>query len=117
MAVTIRGSESVQKVVWAWTSSAGGAFTEATTVDFHGKILGFATIPAGGGDAPTDNYDITITDADGHDVLLGGGANRDEANTEYVAGTACAGVASSARTLNVANAGNAKSGTAILWIG
>ena len=31
--------------------------------------------------APQDNYDITLT-SEGADMLLGGGANRDTANTE-----------------------------------
>ena len=32
--------------------------------------------------APQDNYDITVTDSVGADLLLGVGANRDTSNTE-----------------------------------
>lgn len=117
MAVTISGPESVQKVAWAWTSSAGGAATEATSVDLHGDILGVAFIPGTSGEQPTDNYDVTITDSDGHDVLLGQGANLSNAAAVYKARTVVAGVASSILTLNVTNAGSAKTGAVILWIG
>ena len=41
------------------------------------------TVPGGVGvTQPDDNYDITITDAEGHDIVGGELANRDEANTE-----------------------------------
>jgi len=48
-----------------------------------GKIIAIETNP--GATAPTDNYDIVIDDADGHDVLEAAGANRDTANTEKTA--------------------------------
>ena len=35
-----------------------------------------------GDTAPQDNYDITVTESGGADMLLGVGANRDTANTE-----------------------------------
>lgn len=47
-----------------------------------GKLLALETNP--GATAPTDNYDIALDDAEGHDVLEGKGANRDTANTEKV---------------------------------
>ena len=46
-----------------------------------GRILQIITDPDGD-TAPQDNYDITLTDSGGADLLLGGGANRDTANTE-----------------------------------
>lgn len=106
---------SVKKVTFAWTSSAGGAADGTTTKVFDGRIIGFATIPDSG-TAPTDNYDLTILDADGHDVLLGQGANRDTATTEYVSEASLAGVAGSTLALHVTNAGAAKLGVAIIWI-
>lgn len=48
-----------------------------------GKLLALETNP--GATAPTANYDITIEDEDGHDVLEGVGANRHTSNTEKVA--------------------------------
>ena len=48
-----------------------------------GRLLALETNP--GSPAPTTLYDITIDDADGHDVLEGVGANRAAAATEKVA--------------------------------
>ena len=46
-----------------------------------GRLLQIMTDPSGD-TAPQDNYDITVTDSVGADLLLGVGANRDTANTE-----------------------------------
>lgn len=80
---TIHGS--VKKAVFAWTSATGGAADGTTSAVFDGKLIGLTTIPAGGGSAPDDNYDVVISDVEGHDLLLGAGLNRDTANTEHVA--------------------------------
>lgn len=115
--VSVYNIGTIKKVVFAWTSGTvaeGGTASGATTVALDGMVLGFTTIPSGAA-APTDNYDITITDAQGHDILLGAGANRDTANTEHVS-TGMAGAAESLLTINVTNAGDAKQGTAILWL-
>ena len=98
-----------------WTSDSGGAATVAIAA-FRGYIRRFVTDPAAAGDAPTDNYDITITDANGADVLAGTGADRDTANSESVT-PAQAILVDGALSLVVANAGNAKSGTVVLYIG
>ena len=58
----------------------GGVPDTNLEVKISGRLLFLETNP--GATAPTDNYDITIEDADGHDVLEGVGANRDTANTE-----------------------------------
>lgn len=119
MAGTVTTTEithtSVRKLTFAWTSSAGGAADGASTAAFDGAIIGLTTIPSGAA-APTVNYDITVVDADGHDVLLGAGANRSDTATEHVAGSSLAGVAGSQLTLHVTNAGNAKQGTVILYV-
>ena len=108
---------SVRKVVFAWTSdSATGAVSGTTTNAYDGEIIGLTTAPSGGGTAPSDNYDVTIADAAGHDVLLGAGVDRDVANTEHVARASLGGVAGSPLTLSVANAGNSKLGTVTLYI-
>lgn len=120
MAGTVTVTENVQgnvkKLVFAWTSSAGGAADGASTVPINGKVVGLTTVPSGGGTAPTDNYDITLVDADGHDCLLGAGTDRDTANTENVASASLGAVASSALTLHVTNAGASKQGTVIVWV-
>jgi len=117
MVITYAGVESVRKVIGTWTGAADGTASATTEGDYHGKIVGLTTIPGAGGDAPTDNYDLVVTDEQGHDVLLGAGANRDTANTEHVASASLASVASSRLTISITNSGNAKKGTVILWIG
>lgn len=108
---------SVKKITWSWTSdNAAGTASGATTAVLDGKLIAFMTIPGAGGDAPTDNYDVTLTDADSHDVLCGAGANRDTANTEVVAEASLGAVSASTLTLNVSNAGNSKKGVAVAWI-
>ena len=101
-------------VKFAWTSSAGGAADSTTTASFCGKVEYLATDP--GATAPTDDYDVAVTDADGVDVLSGAGANRDTANTEYVLSSSLGAVCYSTLTLAVTNAGNAKEGTVYLYI-
>lgn len=117
-----RGKQVI-KIVSAWNSGDGGeaedtdgAASDTTELKFSGKIIGLGTIPGAAAKAPDDNYDVVITDSDGHDVLLGAGLNRDTANTEYKDGTVLAGVANSTLTFSVTNAGSDNSGTVILWI-
>lgn len=108
---------TVKKIVWTWTSGTGaegGTVTKVTVAAFDGKIIGLTTDP--GSTAPTDNYDIEILDSGSHDVLLGAGANRDTANTEYVAETSLGAVAGSTLTLSITNAGDAKQGVVILYL-
>lgn len=118
MTVTVQEQrQGFSRIKWAWTSDASGDASEATPGKFTGLVFECVTIPDGV-DAPTDNYDITITDDDGLDVLRGLGADRDTANTEYLhinqdgLGT----VHNSILTLTVANAGNAKEGVVYLTI-
>lgn len=76
---------SVRKVVFTCTAdAANGSFpATAITEKFEGRLIALETNP--GTTAPTDDYDIAITDAEGLDVLRGVGANRDTANTEVAA--------------------------------
>lgn len=115
--VTETTHRTVKEIKYAWTSgSAGDAGTAsgATTNYYTGKLIWFVTDP--GATAPTDNYDITITDANSIDVLAGAGADRDTANTEYVAEASLGAVVESKLTINITNAGTSKVGTAYLYI-
>lgn len=110
---------SAKKVVWTWTSGTGaegGTVTKGTSWTFDGKLVGFTTIPGSAGEQPSAAYDITITDAQGHDVLLGAGANRSNAAAESVAEASLGAVAGSKLTLNITNAGDAKTGVVVLFI-
>lgn len=112
--VTEQTHRTLKRIKWSWTSTSGGAADKVTTATFTGEVLTLVTDP--GGTAPTDNYDITVTDADGIDVLAGAGANRDTANTEYVLAASLGGCVDSVLTLNVTNAGNAKEGDVYVYI-
>lgn len=103
------------KIVWV-SDSATGAASGTSTYAYNGKIELLTTVPDGGGTAPSDNYDITLKDSDNVDVLAGGGADRDTANTEQVLGTSLGAVAGSLLTFAVATAGNSKGGTAYVYI-
>jgi len=107
---------SVKKIKCAWTSdSATGAVSGTTTYGYSGRIIGAITVPDGVA-APDDNYDIAVTDSDGVDLALGALADRDTANTEFVAEASMAGIASGTLTVSVTHAGNSKKGTLYLFI-
>ena len=86
MAGTVTKSEkthsSVKKVVWNWTTDASGDATKTTAAAFDGEILGFLTIPGKTTVQPSADYDVVVTDSDGHDVLSGAGADRSNTVTE-----------------------------------
>jgi len=109
---------TIKKIKFAWTSGTidyEGIASGQTTKVYSGKILGLATDPDADA-APTPDYDITVTDDDGMDVLMGGGADRHTTNTEYVLSASLGAVANDKLTINVAAAGSAKKGIAYLYI-
>ena len=114
--------QSVRKITWAWTTDgANGAIVDATaagqanktTSKYTGQIARLITNPT---DSPTDNYDVTILDDDGYDVLMAGGLDRDTTNTEQVNASSLGVCLDSQLRLNIATAGNTKSGVVILYI-
>jgi hypothetical protein len=85
---TLNGSGDAIIVLFSWIGNATGGevpSTSSSTVwptSYTGCVYAMETNP--GAVAPTDNYDITLTDSDGVDLLGGQGANRDTANSEMV---------------------------------
>lgn len=106
----------VKKVKFVWVSSSGGAADGSTSNTYNGSIMRLVTVPAGGGSAPTDNYDVVVNDDDTTDVLMGAGANRDTANTEQVLASSLGVVANDKLTLAVTNAGDTKGGTVYVYL-
>lgn len=105
---------ALKKVKFEWTADAVGNVTVGTSAaDYFGKVLTLVTIP--GTPAAQDNYDITIKDADGYDVLQGNGSNLGNSTIQYRALGLSSAVFGNL-TLNVSAAGNATQGTAILYI-
>jgi hypothetical protein len=110
---------TVKKIKAAWTAGtdAEAGVVNATTEKYYdGEILGVCTVPAGGGDAPDDEYGLTVADEDSVDLLLGNGAGREQAVTEYIQRASLAGVASSKLTIGITAAGAGKKGTAYIYI-
>lgn len=78
--------ETFVAITLAWTADTGGAL-DATALNASMKALAFGkyliqaiTVP--GGRAPSSNYDITITDENGIDLMGGKMENRHTSNAE-----------------------------------
>ena len=64
------------KAKWAWTADASGDVSGVgISSKLSGEIVGVHFIPGTGGDAPDDDYDVTILDPNGVDVLIGAGTD------------------------------------------
>jgi hypothetical protein len=114
----------VWKYAVAWTCDASGNVS-GTTFDLgRGTIMQAKFAPGSAGVQPTDQYDVTITDADGADILDGFGANLSNATAKSFPNQSGGGEGAAALaffpggtvTPVVANAGNAKSGTITLYL-
>lgn len=115
----------VRKVLVEWTSDSATGAVSGTTRKIVGQIVKATTDP--GSAAPTDNYDIAITDEEGVDILANCQttlANRDTSNTEETyfflqEATPSASirlpVVCDQLTIAVSNAGNSKTGQLILY--
>jgi hypothetical protein len=108
----------------AWVGDAGGGTLPATTINMSSyKLIGWYlySVETDPGDtAPTDNYDITITDANSLDICYSQALNRDTANTE-IAFCSASGkgfyVVRGSLTVNISgNAVNSATGTIILTL-
>lgn len=101
----------------AWTSDASGN-ADVSVPNMNGWLVKLVTDP--GATAPTDNYDITLVDENSIDALADTGLNRDTANTEQVytlaSGAQTPIFLTGTYTFTVANAGNAKQGTAVFYV-
>jgi hypothetical protein len=117
------------KYTITWTSDGSGVVSANPVTLRRGFLRQVKFIPNGGGTQPSDLYDVTMTDANGVDVLIGTGSNLSNATSKIAVPILLDGAASpgsSSRliflddgdyTPVVAAAGNAKGGTIILWIG
>ena len=119
-----QNGSDVVKHTFEWTSDSGGAATIPSLVAVSGAIARVVFIPDA--NAPTDNYDVTLTDSDGIDVLAGQGTDLDTA----VASSVCPGipltdgtttsvlltVVDSILTLNVTNAGDSNAGKVVVYV-
>lgn len=115
-----------KKLTLTWQSDGDGDAVQAIggldyswLHELRGMYLVKMVTDPDGTAAPTDDYDITLVDDDGLDVLGGAGANRDTANTEVAHPTPdgsninldIAGPIDGDLDLTIANAGDTKAGT------
>lgn len=128
MTFTFHKRGGIRKLVVDWTSDdTTGAVTGTTAEEVVGRLIKGVTDP--GATAPSANYDIVITDAEGADVLAGCLAtltDRHTSTTEQVyflvKDTAATPLAQSVHpvvsgllTIAITNAGNSKVGQLILY--
>jgi hypothetical protein len=113
--VEYRAHPFIKKIVWTWLCTDAGVVVKETTGTYTGQLTRLITVPDGT-NAPTDHYDITITDEDDVDVLIGAGVDRATAATEQVIETSLGACYNTKLELNIASAGNATEGVCILYI-
>ncbi len=123
------GYGNVRKIICTWTSDASAGTVTGTTSKISGTLIRAVTDPAAAGAAPSDNYDIVLTDETGADVLGSckkGLIDRDTSNTEEVyfqvlntdtspLSTSQQPVVCDKLTVSITNAGNSKQGVLYLY--
>lgn len=113
----------------AWVSAASGAVTGNAVTLPAGTIVAVEFTPDSGGTQPTDLYDVTLTDAQGVNVLDDGagtsiGANLSNATSSHKVPFVGGGSVTYVRhwlhggsyTPDIRNAGNAKGGTIDIYM-
>lgn len=116
---------NIRTVIVDWLSDDTTGAVSGTSRKVVGELIKGVTDP--GATAPTDDYDIAITDEEGADVLAASFdnlADRDTANSETVhfgltdgtVNTSAFPVVCSKLTIAVTNAGNSKVGRLVLYV-
>lgn len=95
-----------------WTSDSSGDAT--ATLPINGAIVRVVTNPDDSA-APTANYDVTVVDEDGVDLLNSECLNRHTSNSEQVFPTDVP-FHNGDVTVTIANAGDTKQGTVALYV-
>jgi hypothetical protein len=117
-AAVAAGSGSLTRYTFTWLSNGSGDVSGDTTTIIlsDGDVVRLELVPNSAGTQPSDQYDVTLLDARGVDVLGGLGANLSNASAVMVTDTGLVVDRGEALQLVVANAGSAKGGTLILWV-
>ena len=117
MATTEDTTGYLHKIKYTLLSSSDGVDTEVTTKRYNGIIHSVSFDPDAGGTQPTDQWDVTITDADGFDVLCGNGQNlSNAANTYKTLVNGLGAVKSSLLTCNASGMGEGKGAVVVLYV-
>ena len=118
-AIMFPTATKMRMVTFAWTSTSGGAFSITTSEQFSGWVCSLETIP--GGTTPSDLYDLVLNNDNGTDLMGGAGADRSATTKEIVlplngGSPVVVPICGTKLTLVGSNAGNAKTGTAYVYI-
>jgi hypothetical protein len=111
------GGKIIERISVAWTSDASGNAT-GTITNLYGWLVKVVTTP--GAAAPTALYDITLIDENNFDSAQNKLADRSATVVEEIypltTGSAIPVLLVGTYTFTVANAGNAKNGTCVLYM-
>lgn len=120
-----RNGTDIVKHTFEWESDADGDASVQSGAVVSGRIERVVFVPSASA-VPTAAYDVTLTDADGINVLGGQGSDLSETTASSVCpGTALKDgttvgvvptVVDSILTLNVENAGNTKAGKVVVYV-
>lgn len=105
----------ITKYSIVWTSDAAGAVSGTALAVRRGHLNAVKFIPAAAASQPSDQYSAQLQDGDSADLLGGTGAALSNANAKADAPVPF--FEGGNLTPVVAAAGNAKSGTIILYVG
>lgn len=111
---------NIRRLTFTCTADAAdGSFpATAITAKFEGRLIALETNP--GSTAPTDSYDIVITNGAGADVLQGVGADRDTLNTEtaqiVVSGTSLRPTVDETEVLTIAITNNSVNSATVVIV-
>ena len=105
---------SMVKYSMDWLSDASGDVDVDAIPMIQGEIQSVHYFPDVGGTQPSDNYDLTMADSYGVDILTGTGANLSQTTDTYAVPALSTYfkvfIEAGSYDLVVANAGNAKGG-------
>lgn len=111
-----RITPTITRYTIAWTSSAGGAVSaNPFSIGTGRRLLSVRFVPGSGGTQPSDQYDVTLV-TNSVDVLAGGGANLSNSTPTIQQWDPPLFHDGASLDLVVANAGNAKTGTVVLYV-
>lgn len=118
--VSLAASGGVRKTTINWVANSSGAVSENPVDLAPGTILAVEFIPGTEALQPADNYDVTLLDEHGIDLLFSEGANLDEAAAKYAIPLVTTAQVrpwhhGGPVDLVVANAGNAKAGAVVVY--
>lgn len=107
------------KYTVAWVSDSSGNVSANPFDVGRGRLCQVKFIPGSGAAQPTDQYDVVMNDSDGVDVFQGAGANLSNSVGAYkspTSGNSPLFLEPQTLTPVISNAGNAKSGTIIVYM-